>query len=119
MAKRVLIVEDSEDFRLLIQEIVEAMGHEVVVAERATEAWRVMQKSPVSLVLLDIKMPKIKGHAFLKYIREKGLQVPVIVVSGYLNPGVMEVLLEYRVRQVISKPFKIQRLTREISQILD
>ena len=118
MSKRILIVEDAGEFRLLLQEVVEAMGYEPVVAERATEGWRIMQKKPVSLILLDLKMPQIMGHNFIKFVRERGIQVPVIVVSGYLKPKVLESLLQYGIRTIISKPFKIQRLTREIGNAL-
>ena len=118
MSKRVLIVDDAAEFRLLLQEVVEAMGYEAVVAERAPEAWRLMQKKPVSLVLLDLKMPQIMGHNFVKFMREKGVGVPVIVVSGYLKPKVLESLLHQGIRTLVSKPFKMQRLTREIGDVL-
>ena len=118
MSKRILIVEDAGEFRLLLQEVIEAMGYEPVVAERAAAAWRVMQKQPVSLILLDVKMPRVMGHHFIKFLRERGVQVPVIVVSGYLNPKVLESLLHCGIRTIISKPFKIQRLTREIGNVL-
>ena len=118
MSKRILIVEDAGEFRLLLREVIEALGYEPVVAERATEAWRLMQRKPVSLILLDLKMPQIMGHNFIKFIRERGVNTPVIVVSGYLQPKVLESLLQHGIRTVISKPFKMQRLTREISNVL-
>ena len=119
MAQRILIVDDTAEFRQLIQEIVEALGHEALVADRATEAWRILQKDSISLILLDIKMPQVKGHDFVRYMHKKGKRVPIIVISGYLNPEIMEVLREFQVRKVVTKPFKFTRLTREITQVLE
>lgn len=119
MSKRILIVEDAEDFRRLLQQVVEAMGYDAVPVDRATRAWRVLQEDSIALVLLDIKMPQIRGHDLVKYMRKRGRDVPVIVISGYLNPEILEVLLEHRIRQVIAKPFKFERLTREIHAALE
>ena len=63
-------------------------------------------------------MPQVKGHDFVRYMHKKGKRVPTIVISGYLNPEVVELLLEFQVRKVVTKPFKVQRLTREIGNVL-
>ena len=55
----------------------------------------------------------------IRYIRKKGTQVPIIVISGYLTPKVLEVLLEYEVRKVVTKPFKIKRIASEISSVIE
>ena len=58
--------------RIVIGGIVEGIGHDAHSAQKATEAWKLIQKEIFSLILLDIKMPGIHGHQFLRYIRKQG-----------------------------------------------
>ena len=110
MSKRILIVENSEDYRQLLQEIVEGLGHTAEVVGRAPDAWRAVERLPFDLMLLDIKMPAVHGDHLVKYMSEKEALPPTIVVSGYLTPKVMETLLQCGVRKVLAKPFRIRRL---------
>lgn len=119
MPKRILIVDNAAEYRDLLRDVSVAMGHEVTTADRATEAWGILKRESISLMLLDIKMPAIHGDDFIRYIRKKGDRVPIIVISGYLTPRVLEVLLENEVRKVVTKPFKIQRIASEISKIFE
>ena len=118
MSQRILIVENSPEYRQMLQEIVQALGFEVEAVDRALEAWRVMERDPVALLLLDIKMPGVRGDDFLRFIRKKGRRTPVIVISGYLTPQVMENLLQHQVG-VIAKPFRVKRLALDISKALE
>ena len=119
MAKQVLIVENAREYRELLQEIVEGIGYETHSVQKATDAWQLLQSEIISLILLDIKMPSIHGHEFLRYIRKKGTRIPVIVVSGFLSPEVLEVLKAFDVTQVIVKPFKVMRLAQEVNKVLE
>lgn len=118
MPKRILIVDNSQEYRDLLRDISLAMGYEVLTADRATEAWAILQRESISLMLLDIKMPAIHGDDFVRYVRKKGTQIPIIVISGYLTPKVLEVLLEHEVRKVVAKP-KVQRIAGEISKVME
>ena len=119
MSKLILIVENDKEHREMLQEIVEGLGYEAVVVGRATAALKAIEEHLVSLILLDIKMPRVHGHHFLRYMRKQGKRIPVIAVSGYLTPEVFEVLQENDVRQVIIKPFTVQRLTQTVFQVLE
>ena len=119
MSQRIVIVDNEPDFRLMLTEIVQALGYEAEAVDRASEAWRSISRDPASLILLDIKMPVMSGDDFLKFLRGQGKDVPVIAISGYLTPQVMENLVHYRVQKVIRKPFTVQRLARDISEVLD
>lgn len=118
MPRKILILENSPEFQQLLGRVVASMGHEACLAERATDAWKMLQGGPVALVLLDIKLPLVHGEEFLKYIRAHGCQAPVIAISGYLTPKVLEQLKRYGVRKVIAKPFKVRRLAADIDEVL-
>jgi len=118
MAKQVLIVENSQDWRQLLQEIVEGLGYQTQVVNGVTQALTAIREHIISLILLDIRMPPIYGDDFLRFIRKHGNRIPVIVVSGYLTPEVVEVLRDHNVHQVIAKPFKVLRLVQAVTQVL-
>jgi len=119
MANPILIVENDQDFRQMLQEIVEGIGFTVVAVDRATEALKIIKDQIISLILLDIKMPKVHGDDFLRFIRKQGTRIPVVVISGYLTPEVLEVLRENGVSQVIVKPFKVQRVAQAVIQVME
>lgn len=118
MPQKILVLENDLEYRRLLGQVVEGMGYEARIVSRATEAWKMLQSDPVSLVLLDIKMPVVHGDSFLKYIRAHGCQAPVIVVSGYFTPKVFEQLKRHGVRKVIAKPFKVKRLAADIHEVI-
>ncbi len=119
MAKSILIVENSLEYQQLISEIVVAMGHEAIAVDRATTAWETLQQRDIALVLLDIKMPSVHGHHFMRFIRKHSKQLSTIVISGFLTPAVIESLRESQVSTIIVKPFKVRRLTEEIARALE
>jgi CheY-like chemotaxis protein len=119
MPQKILVIENSQEYRDLLKRVVEGLGYEAMIAEQATTAWKMMQSSPPDLVLLDVKMPTVHGDAFLKYARERGCTAPFIAVSGYLTPRVVERLKRGGINHVISKPFKIQRIASEIHKAME
>ena len=94
------------------------MGYKACVTDRATEAWKILQRDPHDLILMDVKMPTVHGDQFLKYIRKKGFDGPVIAISGYLTPKVIEQLRKYHVSKMLAKPFTIRRLAAEIHETI-
>ena len=119
MSQQILIIENDREWHEMLQEIVEAMGYDSHVVNRATEAFKILDNYAISLILLDIKMPVVHGHQFVRYLRKQGKNTPIIVISGYLTPEILEVLLDYKVRKVIAKTqFKVQRLAQDITAVL-
>jgi len=116
--KTILTVENDKDFREMLVEIITSLGYQAIEAKDAREGIRILQKQDVDLMLLDIHMPGIRGTDLLKHLRSKGRQVPVIVVSGYLQKDVFEQVREMNVQAVLAKPIQLKRLTDEIQKIL-
>lgn len=119
MSQQILIIENDHEWYEMLQEIVDSMGYESHLVRRATEAFKILDETAISLILLDIKMPVVHGHQFVRYLRKQGKRMPIIVISAYLTPEVLEILLEYKVRKVIAKAqFKVQRLAQDITDVL-
>lgn len=105
--RSVLVVEDDEDIRAAIAEILEGEGYEVAIAANGSEALEELQHMPrPCLILLDLMMPVMNGHEFLGRIREmpRMQAVPVLVltaVSTEAPPGA---------RGLLRKPFIVEEL---------
>lgn len=120
MSKRILVVDNDQIHRQVLCEIAQGIGYEAVAVERAMEAWQILQEQTIALILLDIKMPQVHGHQFLRYIRSKGKITPVLIISGYMRREILEEIRgEERVMGILAKPFTVRRVAQEISRALE
>ena len=83
MKKKVLVVDDEKNIRLLLTEELSDEGYEVLTAESGSVALAMIQKEKPDLVTLDIKMPGEDGLSILRKIREIEYDLPVIICSAY------------------------------------
>ncbi|HOO55493.1 MAG TPA: response regulator [bacterium] len=83
--KRILIVDDKSQIRILLQAELEDEGYDVVVADGGRQALDKLNELDyeVGLVLLDIKMPDMNGLDVLNHIKQKKRDLPVILLSAY------------------------------------
>ena len=119
MKHRILIVENDPRWHQMLGEVSEELGYETFQASLVKDAIQVLREIDVSLILLDIKLPGVKGHQFLQLLRKNHMAVPVIVVAGFLTPEVVETLIEARINGIIVKSeFRVRRLAKEIEAAL-
>ena len=83
MMKKILVVDDEENIRLLYQEELEEEGYTVEVAAHGQEALEKVNAFQPHLVTLDIRMPGMDGVETLRKIREVQRDLPVILCSAY------------------------------------
>jgi CheY-like chemotaxis protein len=84
----VLLVEDDDDLREILALHLRARGYEVVEArEGHTALDRIHHGEPLSLVLLDLRMPGMSGLDVLQLLRAEGNDVPIVVLSGDRDAG--------------------------------
>jgi CheY-like chemotaxis protein len=79
---RILVVEDDDDVRLALREILEVSGFEVVEAPNGRVAVREFVEQPVDLVVADIFMPEMDGIELIRELRRFLPYVPIVAVSG-------------------------------------
>ena len=83
MRKKVLVVDDEKNIRLLLKEELTDEGYDVMTAESGAAALEMIQADKPDLVTLDIKMPGEDGLTILRKIREIEYDLPVIICSAY------------------------------------
>ena len=111
LAERVLVVEDDDDIREVMQDVLASEGFRVDVARDGFDA---LDKLDVGVsppvILLDMMMPNMDGETFLKIMRDKpGLaNAPVIIVSG--NAAARDKALKLHAAACLVKPFELEEL---------
>ncbi|HEX2676053.1 MAG TPA: sigma-54 dependent transcriptional regulator [Polyangiales bacterium] len=104
--RKVLVVDDEENIRLVLRTLLGKKGYEVEVAETAEAALERVAKQRPDFVLADVKMPGMSGIELCRELREKHPEITVIMMSAY---GSVELALEaVRVGayDYVAKPFK-------------
>lgn len=81
--KKVLVVDDEENIRLLYKEELEDEGYQVTVAGTAAEAMEKIAQNKPDIITLDIKMPGMDGIEFMRKLKEEKSDIPVILCSAY------------------------------------
>ncbi len=118
--KRILIVDDEEEFLKLIKDNLEMRGLEVITATSGVEAGLELSKKPPNLILMDIKMPGINGLQACEAIKRNPAtkDLPVIVVSALSDESDIKKAYKAGVTDYFVKPVDIEKLVRRIKEVL-
>ena len=103
---RILIVEDDALNRLLVHDLLELRGHEVVEASTVDEARRTMESGGLDLLVLDVQIPGGGAEAVIRHARARAdyAEVPIVAVTSLAMPGDRERLLSIGFQGYLSKP---------------
>jgi len=116
---KILIVDDEENIRISLKDILEDEGYDVFLAENAQIAKDFKNKESISVILLDIWMPDCDGITLLKdWSKEKQLNCPVIMMSGH---GTIDTAIEATkigAFDFLEKPISLQKLLKTINSAL-
>jgi len=115
--KRVLIVDDDPAIRQIVRVLLERDGVRADIAEDGERATAMLQSGGYSVVLLDLLMPRLDGRGVISYMKEHGIETPVIVISAI---GDMATDLDPQlVRVVMQKPFEARDLRKVVAAVLE
>ncbi len=81
--KRILIVDDEPNVRLVFRTALEATGYLVTEAAAGDAALVQLRRLPIDLILLDLKMPLVDGMETLRLLRDAGNETPVVVITAH------------------------------------
>jgi DNA-binding NtrC family response regulator len=116
--KPILIVDDDPQMRAALSEAVQRMGHSVIICDSGVTAVEKLDETDFSLVVTDMKMPKMDGLTFLKEVRRRDGTLPVLVITGF---GTVENAVETMkegATDYLMKPFSFDALAKTIGSIL-
>jgi DNA-binding NtrC family response regulator len=118
MAK-VLIIDDERSIRSTLKEILEFEKYKIDDAEDGLAGMEMLNKNTYDAVLCDIKMPKMDGIELLAKAQEKGLDTPIIMISGHGTIETAVDALKKGAYDYISKPLDLNRVLVTLRNALD
>jgi len=104
--RRVLVVDDEENIRLVLKTLLKRHGYEVEVASNGEEALKLVDSFGPDFVLTDVRMPKMGGLDLLSTLRAKQRDATVIVMSAYGNVELALEAIKAGAYDYVQKPFK-------------
>ena len=117
--KRVLIVDDEQRMRRVLQILIEKIGFESCAAEGGERALEIFQEEPVDLVLCDLRMASMDGLEFLRRVRAVDVDVPVIILTAFGTVSTAVEAMKLGAFDFVLKPFDRQALEIVIRKALD
>lgn len=85
MKRRILVVEDNEDTRLILRALLTHRGFEMIEAESAEEMFELLDEVAPDLVVLDVRLPGMDGCNALQQLRTSGFARPIFIFSEYYD----------------------------------
>jgi two-component system response regulator AtoC len=108
--RRVLVVDDEENLRLVVRTILKREGYEVEVAATGEDALALVETFGPDVILTDVRMPKMGGLDLLATLKAKGIESTVIVMSAYGNVDLAIEAMKAGAYDYIQKPFKAEEV---------
>ena len=107
---KILVIDDERSIRNLMQEILEDEGHSVDVAEDGAKGVEMADKEKYDVIFCDIKMPSLSGDEVLDTLHEKGIETPVIMISGHGDIDTAVSCIKKGAFDFLSKPLDLNRI---------
>ncbi len=119
--KTVLVIEDETDIQRFIARVLELEGYQVLLAGDGIIALDLLRKNPVSLVLLDLRLPGPDGWSVLRTIKHSPdlASTPVIVLTAIAEPVQRKKTLRMGAAKYLIKPLSAGSLCRTIASVLN
>jgi two-component system cell cycle response regulator DivK len=120
MTKRILVIEDTEDNRQIVRDLLESAGYELIEALDGIEGVAAAEREQPDLILMDIQLPGIDGYEATRRIRAVPAlaAVPIIAVTSYALSGDEAKTRAAGCDGYVAKPFSPRQLLAKIREFL-
>ena len=120
MSKLILVVEDQEDNRRIMRDLLSSAGYEVIEAVTGEEGVAAAETHRPDLILMDIQLPGLDGYEATRQIKANPEleHIPIIVVTSYALSGDDVKAFEAGCNAYVSKPFSPRELLAKIREHL-
>ena len=116
---RILVVDDDENLRWILQTQLDDMGYEASTAADGLQALDAIEQSPPSLVLTDLKMPGLSGRELLDRIRKEYPEVPVVIVTAFGTIQSAVHAMRAGAYDYLTKPIDFEELGLVVDRVLE
>lgn len=120
MTRRILVVEDQDDNRRIIRDLLASAGYEMIEALDGEAGVRLAESERPDLILMDIQLPLLDGHEATRRIRQNRelRHIPIVVVTSYALSGDDAKAMAAGADAYVAKPFSPRQLLATIRKFL-
>ncbi len=116
MEEKILVVDDEDFHRELMQKLLSKLGYEVAVVESAEDAFSLLERKKFPVIITDLIMLEMDGVEFCQKIRETDNKTIVIALTGHTDLYDADKLKEVGFDNHLTKPFKIDVIQEAIQE---
>ena len=116
---KILIVDDETNIRDLMCRYMKVEGIDGVGAENAYSAQRILREEPFDGMLVDLKMPGMDGQQLVKWVRDEGFRMPIIMMSAHGEISDAVNALKSGVQDYIVKPFDPEEVIIKLKNLVE
>jgi two-component system response regulator AtoC len=117
MSFEIMIVDDEAEVCLSLGELLNSKGYGVHRVEHPEEVMPLLEREPIDLIIMDVRMPSIGGIDLLKLVRQRHALLPVLMISGYASVENAVRAMKYGALNFYTKPIRLPDLLREIRHL--
>lgn len=114
-----LVVDDSKFNRGRVLAALKDGGYRFSEAADGEEALRLVEADPPDLIVSDLLMPRLDGHGFLLSLRERKIDVPVLILSADIQSSSRELCEQAGAAGFLNKPIKPEQLAESVRTLLN
>jgi two-component system cell cycle response regulator DivK len=120
MSKRILVIEDQEDNRRIVRDLLTSVGYEILEAVNGEEGVSRAEADRPDLILMDIQLPGLDGYEATRRIKANPAlhQIPIIAVTSYALSGDDVKAYDAGCNGYIAKPFSPRALLAKVRELL-
>jgi len=119
--QRILVIDDDEQLRALLHEILDRAGFQVVEAANGVEGLKLYRNQPADLVITDLIMPEKEGVETIMELREQFPNARIIAISGGERTGgrnYLPIAARLGAHRTVAKPFSRQEILDAVRETL-
>ena len=116
---RILLAEDDDSMRGFLVRALEKAGYDVIAYANGEEAFERLKTDPFTLLLTDIVMPRMDGIELARRASELDPELKIMFITGFAAVVLNSDVAAPKDARVLSKPFHLKDLVREVDRLLD
>ncbi|MDX2155243.1 MAG: response regulator [Hyphomicrobiaceae bacterium] len=116
--QRILLAEDDDSMRAFLARALERAGYDVIAFDNGADAFQRIKEEPFTLLLTDIVMPRMDGIELARRASELDPDLKIMFITGFAAVTLNCEIQAPKDARVLSKPFHLKDLVREIDKLL-
>lgn len=118
LSRQVLVVDDDQESRNLLSEVLRANGYPVQAVERSEGVWEALSRdNSRAIILIDLRMPGESGLELLRKLRRQKVKCDAILMSSFISGAEKDLARQLGVQAFLEKPFRLSELLRVVGAL--